>query len=138
VDYCGSGPVYAIGPGIVLNTRDAGWPGGTFISYKLVAGPAAGLVAYVAETVTPQVYVGEYVGPRTVLGVVHDSATCMETGWANADDPHEQAAAHYEYSGGNSTAYGRNFNSLLERLGARPGLLQPGAPGPLPASWPSW
>ncbi|HET9059543.1 MAG TPA: hypothetical protein VFN61_06450, partial [Acidimicrobiales bacterium] len=116
----------------------SGWPSGTFISYRLTSGPASGLVVYVAENVTPEVYVGEVVGPETVLGVVHDSRTCMETGWANVADPHEQAAAHYEYTGANSTAYGRNFSSLLARLGARPGLVQPGPPGPLPPGWPKW
>lgn len=139
VDYCGTGPVYAVGPGVVLNTANPGWPGGTFISYRLSAGPAKGLIVYVAENVAPDVEVGETVTATTVLGVLHDSGTCMETGWANPADPYEQAAAHFEYTGTNSTAYGLNFSSFLERLGARPGLVQPlGRPGPLPSSWPRW
>ncbi len=139
VDYCGQGPVYAIGPGLVDNTRNAQWPGGAFISYRLSSGPAAGLVVYVAENVTPEVAVGQTVSATTVVGYLHDSGTCLETGWANAADPTEQAAAHYEYDGHNSTAYGLNFDSLLEALGARPGLVQPdGPPGPLAPGWPQW
>ncbi len=139
VDYCGSGPVYAIGPGVVLNTLNPQWPGGAFISYRLLAGPAAGEVVYVAEDVAPAVRVGEGVGPSSVLGYVRDAGTCMETGWANAADPGEQAAGHFEYDGRNSTAYGLNFDQLLEALGARPGLVQPdGPPGPLPRWWPRW
>lgn len=139
VDYCGSGPVYAMGSGVVLNTLNSGWPGGAFITYRLAAGPARGLVVYVAENVTPAVQIGELVGPNTVLGWLHDSGTCLETGWANPSDPTQNAAARPEYTGKNSTAYGINFSSLLYALGARPGLLQPdGPPGPLPANWPRW
>ena len=139
VDYCGSGPVYAIGSGVVLNTVNSGWPGGAFISYRLSDGPARGLVVYVAENVTPMVSVGESVRPTTVLGWLHDSGTCLETGWADQSDPVERAAARAEYTGKNSTAYGLNFNSLLDALGARPGLVQPdGPPGPLAPNWPQW
>lgn len=139
VDYCGSGPVYALGPGVVLNTVNPGWPGGAFISYRLTGGPARGLVAYLAENVTPTVRVGEPVGPASVLGWAHDSGTCLETGWADLSDPVLRAAAWSEYTGKNSTAYGRNFSSLLNCLGTRPGLVQPdGPPGPLPADWPRW
>lgn len=139
VDYCGSGPVYAIGSGVVLNTVNPGWPGGAFISYRLSGGPARGLVVYVAENVTPMVGVGEPVGPTTVLGWLHDSGTCLETGWADPSNPVERAAARAEYTGKNSTAYGLNFNALLDTLGARPGLVQPdGPPGPLAPSWPQW
>ena len=139
VDYCGSGPVYAIGQGVVLNTANPGWPGGAFISYRLTGGPARDLVVYLAENVTPMVHVGEPVGPATVLGRAHDSGTCLETGWADLSDPVQRAAAWTEYTGKNSTAYGRNFSSLLAALGARPGLVQPdGPPGLLPATWPRW
>lgn len=137
VDYCGSGPIYAIGAGVVLNTTSNGWPGGAFISYRLESGPARGLIVYVAENVTPFVGVGETVGPTTVLGLLHDAGTCLETGWASQSHRH-QAAARFEYTGSNSTAYGINFSALLQALGAEPGLPQGGPPGPLPAGWPSW
>ncbi len=139
VDYCASGPVYALGDAVVVNLYDPEWPSGVFISYRLTNGPAKGLYVYVAENVTPKVLIGEHVTPTTVVGVVHDAKTCLETGWADPPASPEHAAAHLEYNGENSTAYGLNFNSLLQVLGARPGLSQPdGPPGPLPSSWPRW
>jgi hypothetical protein len=139
VDYCASGPVYALGDAVVENLYDPGWPSGVFISYRLTSGPAKGLYVYVAENVTPKVRIGEHVTSTTVVGVVHDAKTCLETGWAEPPASPEQAAAHLEYNGKNSTAYGLNFSSLLQALGARPGLPQPfGPPGSLPSSWPTW
>jgi hypothetical protein len=139
VDYCASGPIYALGDGTVVNVYDNQWPSGVFISYRLSSGPAKGLYVYVAEDVTPTVGVGQLVTPETVVGVIHDALTCVETGWADPPSYPERAAAHAEYNGENSTAYGLNFNSLLEALGSRPGLPQPdGPPGPIPADWPTW
>ncbi len=139
VDYCASGPIYALGSGTVVSTYDNQWPSGVFISYRLSSGPAKGLYVYVAEDVTPSVSVGERVTPDSVVGVVHDALTCVETGWADPPSYPERAAAHAEYNGENSTAYGLNFNSLLEALGSRPGLPQPdGPPGPIPVTWPKW
>jgi hypothetical protein len=139
VDYCASGPIYAIGDGVVVNVYSSGWPSGVFISYRLTSGPAKGLYVYDAEDVTPTVSIGERVTPTTVVGQLHDAATCLETGWADPPGPIAHAAAHLEFNGENSTAYGLNFDALLEALGSRPGLPQPdGPPGPLPAGWPSW
>ncbi len=137
VDYCGSGPVYALGPGRVLNVADPGWPSGTFIAYRLTAGPAAGHVVYVAENVTPHVRVGQSVTVTTVVGVVHDAKTCLETGWASPARL-GWAMGATQYTGTNSTSFGRNFSALLESLGARPGLTLAGPPGHLPPGWPRW
>ena len=139
VDYCGSGPVYAIGNGVVTNLYDAQWPSGVFISYRLTSGSAKGLVVYVAENVTPSVTVGEHVTAMTIVGVVHDAKTCLETGWTLASLPHGHVAGHAQFNGRNSTAYGLNFSALLEALGARPGLVQPYGPsGTVPSAWPTW
>ncbi len=139
VDYCGSGPVYALGDGVVVNDYEPQWPGGVFISYRLSNGPAEGRYVYLAENVTPSVRVGQRVTPTTVIGVMHDATTCIETGWADPPASPERARGHVEYNGKNSTAFGLNFSSLLAALGARPGLLQYfGPPGPLPAAWPTW
>jgi hypothetical protein len=139
VDYCASGPVYALGDAVVVNLYDPGWPSGVFISYRLTSGTAKGRYVYVAENVTPSVSVGEHVTAETVLGVVHDAKTCLETGWADPPASPERAAGHVEYNGKNTTAYGLNFSSLLASLGTRPGLPQPfGPPGPLPSGWPAW
>jgi hypothetical protein len=139
VDYCASGPVYAIGDAVVVNLYEPGWPGGVFISYRLTSGPAKGHYVYVAENVTPKVVIGQRVTATTVVGVVHDAKTCLETGWADPPSSPERAAAHLFYQGNNSTAYGLNFSALLQALGARPGLTQPhGSPGSLPPNWPTW
>jgi hypothetical protein len=139
VDYCAAGPIYALGDGTVVSTYDNQWPSGVFISYRLSSGPAKGHYVYVAEDVTPTVSIGEHVTPATIVGVVHDALTCVETGWADPPSYPEHAAAHDEFNGANSTAYGLNFNTLLLALGSRPGLPQPdGPPGPIPATWPTW
>ena len=139
VDYCASGPVYALGDAVVANLYEPGWPSGVFISYRLTGGPAKGRYVYVAENVTPKVTIGQRVTATTVVGVVHDAKTCLETGWADPPASPERAAAHLFYNGSNSTAYGLNFSALLQKLGARPGLTQPhGSPGALPSNLPSW
>lgn len=140
VDYSGFGPIYAIGDGVVLNTVNAGWPGGTFIAYQLSNGPAAGLVVYAAEDIEPLVSVGQTVTPNTVIGQMYEGPDGIETGWA---DPSALGATMaYEYGqfyGWNSTAFGYNFSQLLQSLGAPGGILQNDPPtGSLPPGWPQW
>ena len=70
VDFSGTGPVYAVGDGVVTDASgDAGgWPGGGWITYRLSDGRDAGLMVYVAEDITPTVQVGEHVTTSTVVG----------------------------------------------------------------------
>ncbi len=140
VDYSGFGPIYAIGDGVVLNTVNAGWPGGTFITYRLSAGPAAGLVVYAAEDIYPQVQVGQTVTPNTVLGTIYEGPDGIETGWSDPSGLGATMAYDYnQFSGSNSTAFGYNFSQLLQYLGAPGGILQNNPPtGSLPSGWPSW
>ena len=139
VDFGGFGPVFAVGDGVVLSTVSGGWPGGTFISYRLTDGPANGLVVYVAEGLEPTVQVGQSVNANTVVGQMYGSWGGIETGWA--DDRGEGttlAADQGEYGGGSSTAFGYNFSQFLESLGAPGGHLEGGIAGSLPAGWPHW
>jgi len=140
VDYSGYGPIYAIGDGVVLSTVNSGWPGGTFIAYRLTDGPAAGLVVYAAEDIQPLVSVGQTVTPNTVLGTMYEGPDGIETGWADPSALGETMAMAYgQFSGANSTAFGANFSQLLAALGAPPGILQNDPPtGGLPPGWPSW
>ncbi len=138
VDFGGAGPIYAIGDGTVLSTVNGGWPGGTFIAYQLTDGPAAGLVVYAAEDISPQVYVGESVTPDTVLGTMYGGPTGIETGWASGGSGETMAMTAGEYGGANSTAFGLNFSQLLQSLGAPGGILQGAAYGTLPSGWPTW
>jgi len=140
VDYSGYGPIYAIGDGVVLSTANSGWPGGTFISYRLTDGPAAGLVVYAAEDIEPLTTVGQSVTAGTVIGTVYEGPSGIETGWADpSGDGVTMAYDAGQFSGSNSTAFGANFSQLLSSLGAPPGILQNDpATGNLPGGWPTW
>jgi murein DD-endopeptidase MepM/ murein hydrolase activator NlpD len=140
VDYCGYGPIYAVGDGVVLSTVNYGWPGNTFIVYRLTDGPASGLAVYVAEDLYPDVQIGEAVTPATVLGQMYEGPNGIEMGWSDpSGDGNTMAADNGQFSGANSTAFGYNFSQLLESVGAPGGVLQNDPPtGSLPSGWPTW
>ncbi len=140
VDYSGYGTVVALGAGTVLSIENSGWPGGTFIAYRLADGPAAGLVVYVAEDLLPEVSVGQSVTAGTPLGTMYEGPDGIETGWADpSGDGMTMARVAGQFSGANSTAYGANFSQFLASLGASPGVLQNDPPtGQLAPNWPSW
>ena len=75
---------------MVLTTVNSGWPGGTFISYRLSDGPASGLVIYAAEDIDPLVAAGQSVTSGTPLGAMYEGPDGIETGWA---DPSAMAPA---------------------------------------------
>jgi hypothetical protein len=143
VDYSGAGPIYALGDGIVTSTV-GNWPDGTFISYRLTDGPAAGKTVYVAENVTPTVAVGQTVSLNTVVGTLHNAYPDMEIGWAADSHGDTMAAQAGQWTAADDaaskpTAYGVNFNQLLTSLGASPGILEhPTVTGSLAAGWPTW
>jgi hypothetical protein len=145
VDFSGSGPVYALGDGVVTNaeTYSAGWGGG-WITYQLTDGPAAGLMVYVAEDITPTVVVGEHVTPSTEVGDMFEGGDGIETGWAQASGVSAESqlpeAGGIGGSGPFPTNVGTNFDKLLQSLGvpAAPNYGQT-ASGLLPAMYPtSW
>ena len=139
VDFAGSGPVYAIGNGVVLNVYASDWPGGTFIAYRLSDGPAAGLVVYTAEDLNPQVSVGSSVTANTVIGQMYGGPHGIEIGWADGSRlPNAMARSAGQYHGGNSTAFGANFSRFLQALGAPGGVLSGNPTGTLPPGWPQW
>jgi hypothetical protein len=144
VDYAGSGPIYAVGDGVVLNTTNPGWPGGAFISYELVDGPARGEIVYTAENVVPEVSIGQEVTSLTVLGTLIGAYPNLEIGWAAyPGDGESEARAAGQWTvqdGDNSipTAFGENFSRLLVALGAPPGISYAKPVGSLPRGWPIW
>lgn len=135
VDFAGSGPVYAIGDGVVTAATGAsgGWPGGGWITYQLTDGPAAGEVVYVAEDVRPTVTVGEHVSSSTVVGDMVVGGSGIETGWAMPDSA--SAESQLTEAGGISgggpfpALVGTNFDELLQALGV------PAAPGFAPTGY---
>jgi hypothetical protein len=153
VDYGGDGPVYALGNAVVKYADDTtGWPGdggaGTFISYKLIDGPAKGHWVYIAENCTDiKVSVGQTVNTNTVLCTEHDNWPFIETGWA-IEQPQDLAASYSVYQtvpDGTATAYGKNFSDLMVSLGAPAGTYQfpnqrggQNLAGTLPEGWPTW
>ena len=140
VDYSGIGPIYALGDGVVIATTIPGWPGGTFIAYELINGPANGLVVYAAEDIIPIVQIGDTVNANTALGITYAGPDGIETGWADgANIGNTMARTYGEFNGSNTTAFGANFSQLLQQLGAPGGIAQNNPPtGSLPPDWPHW
>lgn len=139
VDFDGYGPVYAIGPGVVTDIYNGGWPYGIFICYQLTAGPDSGDYVYVAEDITPAQWIvtafeaGQrvVVNDQTVLGIMGEGS--IETGWAAAPGVGGALAGGYP---GWPTAAGISFNQVLVSLGAPSGTGVTGA-GPMDQGKPS-
>jgi hypothetical protein len=145
VDFGGTGPIYALGDGVVTSaTTTAGWPGGGWVTYRLTNGPASGLMVFVAEDVTPTVQVGQTVTSSTVIATMFNGGAGIETGWAQADA--SSAESQLPEAGGISgggpfpTEVGLNFEALLQTLGVPAGPNRADPPnGALPQNYPtSW
>jgi len=124
-----------MGPGIIdvyKNRTDTGWPGGTFVSYKLTAGPASGKVIFLAENIdlNTSLHSKSVVSNGTILGTLVDASPDSESGWGIAGAGY--TAEHACYVEGCDTALGSNFNDLLVCLKAPSGV--PGKKGCCPSS----
>jgi murein DD-endopeptidase MepM/ murein hydrolase activator NlpD len=123
VDFAGTGPVYAIGAGVVLEAKGccSGWPGGGWITYELTDGPAVGEVVYFAEDVVPAVQIGQKVSSGTVIGHMFSGGDGVETGWSMLDSGSAESelseAGGIGGAGPFPTAIGMNFEDLLLALG---------------------
>ena len=146
VDFAGAGPVYALGDAVVTRADgdNFGWPGGGWITYRLISGPGVGLMVYVAEDILPAVVPGQRVSAATVLGTMYDGGDGIETGWAQATGLSAESELPQAGSIGGlgpfPTRVGANFDELLQSLGvpAAPNRAQP-LHGLLPAGYPaSW
>jgi hypothetical protein len=134
VDYSGSGPIYAIGNGVITNVNNAGWPNGTFISYQLSDGPYAGHYVYAAEDIHASVKVGQQVTSSTVIGQMFEGGSGIETGWATPPGT-GTALGSTQFNGSNVTAYGLSFSNLLHSLGAPAGIKDSPVSGTVPAAF---
>jgi hypothetical protein len=125
VDFSGTGPIYALGDGIVTNAvaYSPGWSGG-WITYQLTDGPAQGLTVYVAENVTPTVQVGQAVTAYTVVANMFDGSEGIETGWSQPTGL--TAESQLAVAGGIGglgpfpTCVGYNYDELLISVGVSP------------------
>jgi murein DD-endopeptidase MepM/ murein hydrolase activator NlpD len=145
VDFAGTGPVYAIGDGVITDATGggSGWPCGGWITYQLTDGPDAGLTVYVAEDVTPTVQAGQHVSSSTVIANMYDGGDGIETGWAAAQisftaESQTPEAGDIGGAGPFPTMVGLSFDGLLQSLGvpAAPNAGQSGY-GTLPAGYPA-
>jgi hypothetical protein len=140
VDYGGSGPIHAIGPGTIdvyRNRNDTGWPGGTFVSYKLTAGPAAGKTIFLAENIdlNPALHSGSVVYAGTVVGTLVNASPDCEIGWGVAGAGY--TAEHSCYVEGCTTPLGANFNQLLVSVKTPSGITNAGGCCPAVAGYPN-
>lgn len=148
VDFAGSGPITAIGNGIVKTVADnpssSGWPGlGGYVSYQLTDGPAAGDIVYVAEDIKPTVQAGEQIQAGQQIAQMYNSGTGIEIGWASGNGT--AALSSTPAGGGISAAgpfptnLGLNFDQLLISLGVKeaPNYNSKGY-GNIPSGIPSW
>lgn len=134
VDYSGSGPIFALGPGVIESTNNAGWPGGAFIVEHLTGGDLSGQDIYYAENITPTVHIGQHVTKNTKAGDIHGG---IEIGFASGASGESKARASGQASstgdaGSVSTGWGVAFNKVLLDLGAKGGISQGKTSGKVP------
>ena len=145
VDYAGTGPVFAPGPGVITEA-DQAWAGGQgtgpgwFISERLSSGPLKGRSVYFAEHITPSVRPGQRVTTATQIGTM---AGGIETGFAaGPSSPGTTLAAETGQvpasgdPGAHPTAFGAAWSTILSRLGAPAGV-QPQGSSPV-GDIPGW
>lgn len=123
VDFIGSGDILAMGNGQVIETGGGGWPGGPYMTYKLLDGPDAGKVVYVAENIRPVVKAGDTVKAGQKIATMFNGGTGIETGWSNSAGtaPLSQDAAAGGISGADlpkgGTKVGRDYENFLVSVG---------------------
>lgn len=141
VDYTGSGPLFAIGSGTIVNVRNAGWPGGIFIGLKL----DNGLFVYYAENLIPRVSVGQKVRAGQLVATAVGTYPFLEIGWAAPPGTGETMAAKTGQSnlgqsegdpGKFSTAYGVSMSNLIRSLGGPGGIVGSRIIGTVPKNFP--
>lgn len=135
-DYHGHGPIGAIGDAVICGSGNGpwtGWPGGTYLFYRLLSGTHAGRFVYVAEAVNSVVRTGQHVkAGQTVCNFGFYAAPGLypgiETGWSSNLQNVTYADATREPSGpGRSdTAAGEAFARFLKSIGAPAPEVPPG------------
>lgn len=149
VDYSGHGPIYPIGNAeiVMVNGHTSGWPGqttsgggGTYISYKLLDGPAKDKEIFMAENceIPSNLKKGDKITPETVIcDFQGEQYAWGEMGWANGSG---SFIGNNCYDQSAHTVYGINFSDLMVTVGAPAGQWQAGyhVSCQLPSDWPKW
>jgi len=142
VDYTGSGPLYAIGSGVIVNTTNSGWPGGTFIGLKLDQPIGGQQYVYYAENIAPNVRTGQRVNSGDVIGHARGSYPFIELGFAAAPGTGQTmaAATGQDATGLRSgdpgkfpTGFGVAMSDLIKSLGGPAGITTGPTQGSVPA-----
>jgi len=126
VDFTGSGSLYALGSGTVVNVYNGGWPGGVFLGIRLDAGQ----YVYYAEDITPAVGVGQRVTAGQYIGRANGGGSGIELGWA-APPGDGESAAHAAGQYAYPTSEGESFDALLASLGTTGGSQVRAGSGPV-------
>ena len=122
-------PLLAIGDAQILHIQDMGGFGPTWISYKLLDGPAAGRTVFIGHSGPPLVQPGQLVRAGQPIILIHGGTYGgppghLEIGWASSDGINTLAAPHYHE--GDVTPEGVSFKSfLLGVSGSSGGLVFP-------------
>jgi 3D (Asp-Asp-Asp) domain-containing protein len=137
VDYTATGPIVAMGDGLVTYSAaaNAGWGpyscsgghGGAVV-YKLLSGPDRGRFVYVTEGIVPTVAAGQQV---TAGQQIATFTGCIEIGWGSGVGDQPMAASLGQActagdAGCRSTWCGQNMSQLIAAAGGPAGVLQPG------------
>lgn len=117
---------------LIADQSNAGWDGGGYVAGKLLDGPLAGAVWYVAEGVAPTVKVGDTVNAGTKVASPVSSpynaiVGNIEAGWAEASGGTPLAQSIAGYGGDQSSQAleaGYSFNLFARALGAVAGQFQ--------------
>lgn len=126
VDFQGAGPMAALGDAEILNTTGGGWPGGPYMSFRLIDGILSGLAVYYAENIHPLVKPGMHVKKGQHIADWFDGGTGIEMGFddGSGSRPLSQTKAAGSISGANlpgggtrPTQVGKLFDELLVATG---------------------
>lgn len=140
VDFGGSGPLYALGHGVITQVYGlgggSGWPGGGWIGLRLDDGREV----YYAEDVSPAVHAGQTVNAGQLIGHATGGASGIEIGWASGQGTGTEAAALNQQNthgdpGAFATAMGVDMAHLIHSLGGPMGIISGSIHGTLPKNW---
>jgi murein DD-endopeptidase MepM/ murein hydrolase activator NlpD len=143
VDFGGSGPLYALGHGVITQVYGlgggSGWPGGGWIGLKLDDGREM----FYAEDVQPLVKAGQTVQAGQHIANATGGSSGIEVGWASGQGTSTEAAATGQNKLGLShgdpgaypTAFGVDMANLIHSLGGPMGIIKGAVQGTLPKNW---